>query len=169
MSITAERYTAAVVSSDLGMSSHERKHIDLILAYGLNANRMGKALLRLHSQWDGNEIRVSGNTDSVERMALRDLPTVRLGMVHWMTKQGEGDPEHKAALAITTWLDRMCGRCKGSGTRFDKRQNKLLVCTACKGLKFRVKPTDGLLRDAHQYMDDCIARAANYAGKRLYA
>lgn len=167
MSITAERYTAAVVSSDLGMTEHQVKHIDVILAYGLSANEMGKACLRLHTQWDGNEIRVSGNTESVERMFLRDLPKARAGLTHWLKCKGIAKAEDVAARALYTWLDSKCGKCKGSGERIVN--NKALACTVCKGLKLRGLPTDDTVRDCHQYIDDCIARAANYAGKRLFA
>lgn len=167
MSITAERYTAAVVSSDLGMTEHQIKHIDLILAYGLSANEMGKAFLRLHTQWDGNEIRVSGNTDSVERMLLRDLPKARAGLTHWLTKKKVANAEDVAARAIYTWLDSKCGKCKGTGERIVK--DKAMACTVCRGVKLRSLPTDEALKDCHQFINDCIARAANYAGKRLYA
>ena len=166
MNITAERYTAAVVSSDLGMTEHQVKHIDLILAYGLSANEMGKACLRLHTQWDGNEIRVSGNTESVERMFLRDLPKARAGLTHWLAKRGHADAGELAATALMVWLNAKCPACKGTGERIKK--NRTYVCSACKGLKLRGR-ADGLIADAHEYINGCIASAANYAGKRLFA
>lgn len=50
-----EQYEVASNTSDLSVSTHQRGAVDIIVAMAWSENRLGGALLRLHSQWESSE------------------------------------------------------------------------------------------------------------------
>lgn len=55
-----ELYTASIRSSNLRCETRDGtpiRHIDVVTAFGMSRSSMGLALLRLHTEWDGSEIR----------------------------------------------------------------------------------------------------------------
>lgn len=79
-----QMYAAAVRSSDLSVKAHKMGHADVIAAFGMSRSVLGLALLRLHTEWDGSEVRDGREVSSVEIRALRSFPVVRLGLMDWL-------------------------------------------------------------------------------------
>lgn len=50
-----EQYVSACHTSNLRVEADRKGAGDLIIAAGMNLSRLGGALLRLHSEWDGSE------------------------------------------------------------------------------------------------------------------
>lgn len=50
---TDERYTSATHSSNLRVEAARPGDVDVLIAMGMSPSRLGAALLRLHSEWDG--------------------------------------------------------------------------------------------------------------------
>ena len=164
-----ELYTASIRSSNLRCETRDGtpiRHIDVVTAFGMSRSSMGLALLRLHTEWDGSEIRAGRELGSVEMLALRSMRTALAGLAHWLAGASVQDAQDKASRAIEHWLNRNCPRCKGAG---EVVTNGLLhTCPVCKGVKTRREPHDPMLRKALNFMDDCCASARGSARKRLW-
>lgn len=70
-----ERYTGATSTSNLKVEARRQMPADLLIAAGWSPTRLGAALLRLHSEWDGAEKPRRVTADRIEQMAAA-LPRV---------------------------------------------------------------------------------------------
>ncbi len=75
-----ERYGAATNASNLKVEARRQLPADLLIAAGWSPSRLGAALLRLHSEWDGAEKppRPQLTKERLERIAA-DLPRLEVG------------------------------------------------------------------------------------------
>ena len=64
-----ERYTSATVTSNLRVEADKRGAGDVLIAFGWSASRIGAALLRLHSEWDGVSRTKHIGKDAIERLS----------------------------------------------------------------------------------------------------
>lgn len=164
-----ELYTASIRSSNLRCDTRDGtpiRHIDVVTAFGMSRSAMGLALMRLHTEWDGSEIRAGRDFGSVEMLSLRSTRTVMLGLANWLERAGARDAKETSARAIEYWLNRNCQRCKGAG---EIVTNGLLHnCPVCKGAKTRREPNDPIMRKAINFLDDCCASARGAARKKLW-
>lgn len=71
-----ERYTGATNTSNLRVEARRQLPADLLIAAGWSPTRLGAALLRLHSEWDGAEKPRRLSADRIEQMATA-LPRVK--------------------------------------------------------------------------------------------
>ena len=162
-----QMYAAAVRSSDLSVKAHKMGHADVIAAFGMSRSVLGLALLRLHTEWDGSEVRDGREVSSVEIRALRSFPVVRLGLMDWLAKQkGVTDPCSMACAVVGQWLNRLCPNCKGSGEVMHDKSAR--TCPVCKGLKVRRESSNPVIRAALNHIDDCTQSARSTAKRRLY-
>jgi hypothetical protein len=143
-----EAYTVATNTSNLRMDVREgspRSAADLITAAGWNQSRIGGALLRLHTEFDGIERRrkaatredflLPGQNDRDQRKAaarmarktndeamgkqleeLRSLPDVFQQMTIQMVKWRVENAEAKVIDVLLWWLAQACPEC--GGTKF---------------------------------------------------
>lgn len=143
-----EAYTVAMSTSNLRMDVREgspRSAADIITAAGWNQSRIGGALLRLHTEFDGIERRrkavtrddllTPGHHDRDERKAaarlarkmndeemtkqlreLRSLASVSEQMILQMVKWRVQDAEVKVLEILLWWLAQACPDC--GGTKF---------------------------------------------------
>lgn len=159
-------YTSAIRSSDLTLRPERLGHVDVILAFGMSRSRLGLAALRLHSEWDGSEIREGRPAGPIERAALRSWQAVHAGLQHWLAQIGVPDASDCACRTMEHWLNRNCPHCKGAGEVL--KDGALRTCPKCKGVKLRREPHDPILRKGLNFLDDCCASARGSARKRLW-
>jgi hypothetical protein len=84
-----EMYTSSTHTSDLKVESRVRKPVDDIIAAGWSRSRIGAALLRLHSEWDGCEKPQKATLETIELYTKlhaenrwKKAPGVYLRIVH---------------------------------------------------------------------------------------
>jgi hypothetical protein len=82
-----ERYTSSTNTSDLTVDTRHRRPVDDIIAAGWSRSRIGAALLRLHSEWDGSEKPQKATPEALEFLAAT-FPREKDGMVLWKQKDG---------------------------------------------------------------------------------
>jgi hypothetical protein len=143
-----ERYTVATNTSNLRLDVREgspQRSADIIIAAGWNQSRIGGALLRLHTEFDGIERRRKAATKddflpigpsnrdqrkAAARLArqandeamgkqlegLRSLPDVFQQMTLQLVKWRVQDAEAKAIDVLLWWLAQACPEC--GGTKF---------------------------------------------------
>jgi hypothetical protein len=73
-----ERYTGATSTSNLKVEARRQLPADLLIAAGWSPTRLGAALLRLHSEWDGAEKPPRPTRERVDQIAAK-LPPVKEG------------------------------------------------------------------------------------------
>jgi hypothetical protein len=64
-----ERYTSATDSSNLRLDDNKGGDADLLIAAGWSPSRLGAALMRLHSEWDGAEKPQRPTAQAIEALA----------------------------------------------------------------------------------------------------
>lgn len=67
---TDERYSSAAHSSNLRVEADKRGDADVMIAAGWSPSRVGAALLRLHSEWDGLAKPRKLSQEAIKRYAL---------------------------------------------------------------------------------------------------
>jgi len=102
-----EQYATAVVSSNLRMVDHRRAPIDLILAAGMNPERLGMALRRLETEWHGASHPAAPTAKQIEAIAaafkIEDKGTAYAGMVQVQARSSAGsavDVEYVLPLVL---------------------------------------------------------------------
>ena len=66
-----ERYTSAANTNNLVVVADKGGPGDVIIAAGWSRSRLGAALLRLHSEWDGAQKPIRPRPEDVKRLADR--------------------------------------------------------------------------------------------------
>lgn len=168
-----EQYTRATTTSNLRMDTRDgspRSAADIIMAAGWSDYRIGGALLRLHTEFDGSEkprlatrddFMRPGQHDRDARKAasrqahefnlhelglllqkLKSLPAVRTQLTLQMLKWKVEDAEVKAVGVLRWWLSQACPEC--GGTKFKVAEgtgrHTAKACTLCSGTGKRAFP-----------------------------
>jgi hypothetical protein len=137
MSITLERYTAAMHSSDLSDEAHKIGQVDLIKASGMSRGNVAAHYLRLISKATRNDM---------ERMYAALLYVLQLRQI--------GCDHHQAVTTAMDWLiDPRCKTCTGAGEI--ERKQLMYACRKCKGVKLRGEPTNPAAQVLIDYVMGC--------------
>lgn len=73
-----ERYSGATNTSNLKVEARRQLPADLLIAAGWSPTRLGAALLRLHSEWDGAEKPHRPTKERIDRI-IASLPRIKDG------------------------------------------------------------------------------------------
>ncbi len=162
-----ERYITATNTSNLKISQDRPGAADVLIAAGWSASRLGAALMRLHSEFDG-AARASSETDA-RLMAgkLKSLPTVVDQLMIQAVKWGINPAQ--VLPSVCWWLDKNCRMCEGR--KFERLPEAPVLsakqCTSCRGTGQIYLPGGDDARRITHYMDDCVNRARDSIKKRL--
>lgn len=164
-----ESYASATASSDLRCDTREgtpRSDTDLLIAAGWSPSRIGAALLRLHTEWDGAEhLRpatgadfaqaararqpvAQGQTPAAARAQAEKLAAghnhqqAKLLMAHLKTMPVVRE---QLTLQLLKWKVEDAEQVAGALLRWWLAPN----CHACHGRKFEVIPDTGRLSSKH--------------------
>lgn len=164
-----ESYASATASSDLRCDTREgapRSDTDLLIAAGWSPSRIGAALLRLHTEWDGAEhLRpvvaadfaqdaharqpvAQGQTPAAARAQAEKLAAehnqqqAKLLMSHLKTMPVVRE---QLTLQLLKWKVEDAEQVAGALLRWWLAPN----CHACQGRKFEVIPDTGRLSSKH--------------------
>ncbi|AVS82167.1 hypothetical protein C8244_14795 [Paracidovorax avenae] len=190
-----EAYSTAGNSSNLRFCVREgasRSDADLLVAAGWSRSRVGGALLRLHSEYDGADHSGMPRSDMLhaspkdrsqdveQRLALRHaqvlarlktLPQVREQLAAQATRWRIDAPHSVATAVLYWWLQPTCSACEGRkfesvpGTaRLSSR-----ACKACAGTGLSRVPHGEAGRRMANFIDDCVHRARQSIGNRLHS
>lgn len=153
----SERYVSGANSSDLTVRKDGRgDDIEAIVSVAWNRSRIGAALLRLHSEFDG-AARRGLQLDQVFQQ-LKSLPDVRAAMLLWAKEQRKPEPGDLVAAVLAWWLDKTCKTC--NGTQWVTRANRpKQPCTTCHGTGEARIPHGEAGRAQLAYMESCLYRA----------
>ena len=187
-----EAYASAMSSTNLRVESACKGDADLLIAAGWSHSRVGAALIRLHSEWDGaargrvlgaadferrakagqaaeERSRAQGEAMAVNEQEarllfakLKTLPAVQEQLSLQLARWQVPDATNAAGVMARWWLQRRCGACSGTG--LVQRAGK--VCKHCSQGEKR-PPMGELGKRAANYMDDCVQRARASIGKAL--
>lgn len=168
-----ERYITANKASNLRVEADKGGAVDVIIAAGMSPSRLGSALLRLHSEWDGAAKRrgyMTPTDTSLLMGRLITLPAVRAGVEHQARRWGIEDADKVVAAALYWWLDRTCPHCEGRGKAVIDGTPSLstISCKHCHGTGERHLSHGQAAQKLVGYMHDCTERAAQSIKSRLY-
>ena len=126
-----DAYALAQTSSDLSMSFHRQKPVDVLLAVAISKSRLGSALLRLHTEWDScrslfgrvpnveisQAFKTFGHVEkSLQAYCLRNQvqgdshQIVRLAMYRFLLGHSSDEPEVERVVAYMNECTRECRR-----------------------------------------------------------
>ena len=174
-----EQYTSATHASNLRVEADSRSQADILIAAGWAHARLGSALLRLHSEWDGAAhpkfSKAAGMAVYLHDMAmllgrLKSLPDVREQVAIQADRWNMENPLHVSASVLQWWLARQCQAC--NGTRFEvisgtgRQSGK--VCRVCHGSGESPVPCGEDGRKLAVYIEDCLGRARTQISNRLH-
>ena len=175
----AEQYASATHATNLRVEAERRSSADILIAAGWSPSRLGAALIRLHSEWDGSEHprfdQAAGKKVYMHEMAmllgkLKTLPEVREQLMIQADKWGCDNPKNVAGAILQWWLDRRCNTCHG--TRFEviagtgRQSGK--VCKSCRGTGEAHIPCWEPGRRMANFMDDAVNQARTQIRNRLH-
>lgn len=162
----AEMYTSATHTSNLRVEAEIRGQADMIIAAGMSPSRLGSALLRLHSEFDGAS-KPSGKatqTDATLLMInLKSLPGVREQLLIIAGRLGMDGVVVPAVLHW--WLYRTCHVCHGTELELTEKGPTGRVCKACRGSGESLLPYGEAGKKMLNYIDDAL-NAARFSIKR---
>lgn len=168
-----EQYQTAGNTSNLTVEAERRGAGDVLIAAGWSPSRIGSALLRLHSEYDGGEKsqrRGAGKTDAILLAGrLKSLPGIMVQVTSKAREWGQDAPESGARAAILWWLDRTCRRCHGRRYELIPGAPSLSsrACTSCRGSGEASVPNGQDGRRIANFLDDCVQRARQDIKRRL--
>lgn len=159
-----EAYVAAGSSHDLTVRPDRRGHADALVEVAWSRGKVGAALLRLMSEWDGAA--KSGLRFEQAFLQMKALPEVRGAMFTWALSDTALPPrreqmEEAEALswAVLMWLlDPSCKTCTGTGW-VTRAHSPKKPCTSCHGTKESAIPHGQAGRALVGYMEGCLYRA----------
>lgn len=158
-----EGYSVAVTSSNLTVDADRRGDADYLIAAGWNQQRIGGALLRLHTEAE--------QRSTYDPVQLRSWPSVERELMIQAHKSGLTPLEAKALVleVVRWWLHKTCNTCHGTKYEAAPGTNRLTgkVCKACYGAGIRSVPGGEMGRWLAGLIDDCIERSHEFMRKRL--
>lgn len=186
MSTIEERYTNAVVSTDLKCDTRDGAPIgdaDVMIAAGWSKSRIGSALLRLHTEFDGaaKPKPMQGSSDEAMRHnqteamlffgQLKTLPSLLEQVTLQLGKWGDETPDQTARATLLWWLDKTCPKCQGR--KYDVIQGtgrmSAKACKDCHGSGERVIPHGQPGKRMAIFLDECVHRSRQQIGKALHS
>jgi len=168
-----ERYGAAAHTGSLKIGEHGRSGaVEVLMAAGMSPQRLGAALIRLHSEYDGSGFRrgVGGAVDlMLLRGQLRSLDSVIRAATDWAERSGIENAAKVVPAALSWWINNACHACAGHGKQKIKDSPALsnIRCRACNGTGQQKLLYGEAGRRVAAYLDDCKSRAAHSISKRL--
>jgi hypothetical protein len=176
-----ERYSRANNSSNLTVDEIRTGDADVLIAAGWARHRIGSALLRLHSEWDGAEKpRLHARTPEArawlmhEQMILvaklKTMPALREQVGIQAEKWGWPEPYVRAAEILLWWLDQTCHACRGACYELIPGTNRLgnKACKICQGAGKSRAPHGLEGKRLANWMDECIQIARTQIKKHLH-
>ena len=166
-----ERYISATQASNLKVEADKGGAADIIIAAGWSPSRVGQALMRLASEWDGAAKRPKmSDTDLILlRGRLKSLTSVLVQVTYAMGKMGIQHAEDKAGPIVAYWLHEACHRC--NGLKFEPIANtpslSTIRCRSCHGTGLGWAPGGTEGRRVLAWLDDCVIRGRSAMVKRL--
>jgi hypothetical protein len=165
---TEERYTSATHASNLRCESDKPGQIDPIIAAGMSPSRLGAALLRLHSEYDGasKPPGQAAQTDVTMMMvSLKSLPGVceQLAMAAYRM----GIDVKVSGTVLLWWLDHKCPACGGTALELVKGGKTGRACKKCRGTGQSKIPHGDAGRRLASYIDDAVNSARASIKRRL--
>lgn len=169
-----ERYTIAITTDNLKMDTRDHAPIgdvDVLTAAGWSRARIGSALLRLASEFDG-AVRSSANTRTDAALfigKLRTLPAVRLQLAWQLMQWGVDNSDDVAMGVLAWWLHKVCNKCHGRGYEVVSGTGRLSArqCDRCSGTGEKRLPNGENGRRAANFLDDCAQRARHQISNHL--
>lgn len=169
-----ERYTNATHATSLKVEADKGGAADLLIACGWSPSRLGSALLRLHSEYDGVEHPKRGTAIYAHEFAmmLGKLKTLR-EVRYQLTLQAENwrmdGASDVAANVLLWWLDRVCHKCHG--VRFEVIPGTPSLsgrlCRACHGSGETPLMHSSDARRMVNHIENCINTARQSIKRRL--
>ena len=158
-----EAYTSACSASSLKVEADVRGSADLMIVAGWNNARVGSALMRLVSEWEGSETPRPGKWFENEAMLLaiklKSLASVKAQVSIQAHKWGAQRPDAVASGVILNWLDGVCHSC--DGLKFlkvaDAPSLSAKMCRACDGSGRARIPHGELGKRLMNWMDRCVS------------
>ena len=175
-----EQYTSATHASNLRVEADRKSSADILIAAGWAHARLGSALLRLHSEWDGAAhpkfSKAAGMAVYLHDMAmllgrLKSLPDVREQVAIQADRWNMGNPLHVSASILQWWLARQCQAC--NGTRFEvisgtgRQSGK--VCRVCHGSGEAPVPCGEAGKRMAIFINMCTDKARQQIRSRLHS
>lgn len=162
-----ETYQVAGNTSNLTVEADRRGAGDVLIAAGWSPSRLGMALLRMHSEWDGSSRRpkaygkaptpMTGSDLRLLANGLKSRPTVWGQLAPWLALKGI--QSEIGAEALLHWLSPTCHACEGHGLKKVPNAPALSArrCNKCHGTGKKPHP-EGSAK-VLVYLDDCVSRA----------
>lgn len=167
-----EAYTSANQSSNLRVVADKRGDADIIIAAGWSASRIGAALMRLHTEYDGASIAPNETgkaTVYLLQIRLTTLPVVWHQIERQAALWGFGEPKLLALSVIAHWLDKNCPACTGRKFQLIPGTPSLSCkhCKRCFGSGESRTPHGEAGKKLLVWMDDCVNCAQRSIKGRL--
>lgn len=189
-----ESLTRANNSSDLSLRAHQRSDADLVAAAGLLPSQLGRALIRLRSEYDAaarpagtallapivqaqapcgsEEPRLThAEVEAARQLLLRlkTLPAVHAALMAKLEAWGTASAHLVCAAVLSWWLDDRCPSC--NGTRYEVvpggGRQSARRCKACKGSGVSEIPQGEAGRQLAGFMDHCVSATGSAVRRRL--
>ena len=168
-----ESYITAGHATNLRVVAEKRGSIDIIVAAGWCDSRVGTALMRLASEWDGaaKKPHMPDTDYTMLRAKLKSLTPVLNQVVDVMARMGIANPETKAGPILGFWLSQECRSCRGLKflTIRDTPVLSSQRCKACYGTGLGWPPEGREGRRVLAWMDDAVNQARSSIKRRLRA
>lgn len=164
MATISERYISGANATDLTVRSERDGAVEALVSVAWSRSKVGAALLRLHSEWDG--AMRSGLRFEQSFLRMKSLPEVRGAMFVWALGNAPLPPTldrieeaNDLSWSILTWvLDPTCKTCSGTGWVTLANAPKK-PCTTCHGTQEAVIPHGERGRAMVAYLESCMYRA----------
>jgi hypothetical protein len=159
--VKVEKYLTAVNASDLTVRADREGPVDALVQVALSRGKVGHALLRLHSEFDG-VARRGLKPDQVFRQ-MPSMPAVHDGMFMMATEFEALPPTRERLRAVDRlilavlcwWMDPTCKCCGGTGW-VSSTKNPKRLCIECRGRKEAPIPEGEDGRHMLAFMDGCM-------------
>ena len=168
---TAEKYSSAIHASNLRVEAEKSGAGDLLIAVGWSPSRLGAALMRLHTEYDGAGLsRNPSKTDAMLLVGkLKSLADVRREAEIQALTWRMNSPAHTSFSVVLYWLDQRCKACGGRGAKAIPGTPSLQAkpCHVCHGSGKATPPHGQDGKRLANYFDECAIRAQQSIKKRL--
>lgn len=171
MTSVDEQYLGATNASNLKVEAEKRGPADILIAVGWSMSRVGAALLRLTSEWDGAAKKpVMADVDlMLLRIQLKSLRSVLEQVEGYMHRNGLEHPGDRAGPIVGWWLNQHCHAC--TGLRNEKILGAPVLgerrCKVCHGSGMAHIPYGSAGRQVGNWLDDCLSRGRQATRERL--
>lgn len=162
-----EIYQVAGNTSNLTVEADRRGAGDVLIAAGWSPSRLGMALLRLHSEWDGCSRHpkeqgkaptpMTGSDLRLLANSLKGRSAVWGQLAPWLAVKGIAC--EIGAEALLHWLHPVCHVCEGHGLKKVPNAPALSArrCNKCHGTGHKPHPQGSA--KVLVYLDECVSRA----------